>query len=113
MITAVAFVVAAGVGALARTEAGRRWNRHQGLAWGTLIVNVVGSFGLGLLHGVGPPTITIIGVGGLGAFTTFSSFARDAVALAEARQVALCFAYITISCSAGIGAAALGMAVNP
>ena len=111
MITAIAFAVAAGVGALARAEAGRRWNRHEGLAWGSLIVNVVGSFALGLLHDVGPPAITIIGVGGLGAFTTFSSFAHDAVALAEARQFALSVSYVTISCAAGIGAAALGMAV--
>jgi fluoride exporter len=111
MITAVAFVVAAGIGALARAEAGRRWNRHDGLAWGTLIVNVVGSFALGMLHDVGPPAITVIGVGGLGAFTTFSSFARDSVALAEARQLALCVSYVSITCSAGVGAAALGMAV--
>jgi CrcB protein len=111
MITAVAFVVAAGVGALARAEAGRRWNRHEGLAWGTLIVNVVGSFALGLVHDVCPPAITVIGVGGLGAFTTFSSFARDAVALAEARQFALCVSYVTISFSAGISAAAFGMAI--
>ena len=47
MIIAIAFVVAAGVGALARAEAGRRWNRHDGLAWGTLTVNVAGSFGAG------------------------------------------------------------------
>ena len=93
-------------------EAGRRWNRHEGLAYGTLIVNVVGSLALGLLHDAGPPAITVIGLGGLGAFTTFSSaLARDAVALAEARQVALCASYVTVSCLAGIGAAALGMAV--
>ena len=113
MITAVAFMVAAGVGALARAEAGRRWNRHEGLAWGTLLVNVMGSFGLGLLHDVGPPTITIIGVGGLGAFTTLSSFARGAVALAEARQVALCFVYVTISCAAGIGASSIRHGGHP
>ena len=34
MITAAAFVAAAVAGALARAEAGRRWNRHNGLAVG-------------------------------------------------------------------------------
>lgn len=48
MITAAAFVVAAAAGALARAEAGRRWNQHGGLAVSTLIVNVTGSFLLGL-----------------------------------------------------------------
>ena len=67
--------------ALARAEAGRRWNRHDGLAVGTLIVNVTGSFLLGLLSNATPTTMTVVGVGGLGAYTTFSSFARDAVAL--------------------------------
>ncbi len=49
MITAVAFVIAAGVGTLARAEAGRRWNRPGGLPVGTLAVNVSGSLLLGLL----------------------------------------------------------------
>lgn len=111
MIVAVAFVFAAGAGALARAEAGRRWNQHGGLAWGTVSVNAVGSFALGILHNVGPPAITIIGVGALGAFTTFSSFARDTVALAEARQVALCVTYVVVSCAAAIGAAAIGIAI--
>ena len=47
MITAAAFVAAAVAGALARAEAGRRWNRHNGLAVGTLLVNITGSFLLG------------------------------------------------------------------
>jgi fluoride exporter len=111
VIVAVAFVLAAGAGALARAEAGRRWNKHEGLAWGTVVVNVIGSFALGSLHNVGPPAVTIIGVGGLGAFTTFSSFARDTAALAEARQLALTVIYVVVSCAAGVGAAAIGLAI--
>ena len=111
MIVAVAFALAAGAGALARAEAGRRWNKHDGLAWGTLIVNVVGSFALGTLHNLGSPAITIIGVGGLGAFTTFSSFARDTAALASTRKLAPTASYVGVSCAAGVGAAAIGMAI--
>jgi len=111
VITAVAFAAAAAVGALARAEAGRRWNRHEGLALGTLVVNITGSFALGLLSELTPPALTVIGVGALGAFTTFSSFARDAVALAEQKRAGLAMAYVIVSCAFGMGAAALGVAV--
>lgn len=111
MITATAFMVAAAVGALARAEIGRRWNRHKGLAVGTLVVNVGGSFLLGLLWNVAPPALTVLGVGALGAFTTFSSFARDAVALAECGKLGLAVAYVGASCGLGVGAAALGVAL--
>lgn len=111
MITAVAFAVAAAVGALARAEAGRRWNRHEGLAVGTIVVNATGSFLLGLSSELTPPALTILGVGGLGAYTTFSSFARDAVALAEQDRLWRAALYVAVSCTLGIGAAAGGIAI--
>lgn len=112
MITVAGFVVAAAAGALARAEAGRRWNRHEGFPFGTLAVNVSGSFLLGLLWDVAPPVVTVLGVAGLGALTTFSSFARDVVALAEQRHVMLAAIYVVVSCAAGVGAAGLGIALT-
>lgn len=112
MITAVAFVVLAGSGAVARAEAGRRWNRHDGMAWGTLVVNISGSFLLGAIQDVAPPVLTALGVGGLGAYTTWSSFARDAVALLELRRLALAGAYIAATTVLSIVAAATGMALS-
>jgi CrcB protein len=111
VITVVAFVAAAATGALARAEAGRRWNQPAGFPTGTLIVNVTGAFLLGLLADVAPPVITVIGTGGLGAYTTFSSFGRDAVALVEDERAGLAVAYVALTCLLGIGAAALGIAV--
>lgn len=111
MITAVAFVAAAAAGAVARAEAGRRWNRHEGLAIGTIVVNVTGSFLLGLLSGLTAPALTIVGVGGLGAYTTFSSFARDAVALAEQHRLRLAGLYVAASGGLSIAAAAAGVAI--
>jgi CrcB protein len=108
LITAAAFVVAAALGALARAEAGRRWNRHDGFAAGTFIVNVTGSFLLGLLSETTAPALTILGVGGLGAYTTFSSFARDTVALLDHRRLWLAAVYVAATAVAGIAAAALG-----
>jgi fluoride exporter len=111
VITAAAFAAAAVAGALARAEAGRRWNRHNGLAVGTLIVNVTGSFLLGLLSDVAPLTLTVLGVGGLGAFTTFSSFARDAVALAELGRIKVAAFYVSTTVVLGLAAASAGVAI--
>ena len=69
---AVGFVFAAFVGAAARGFATDPDASLQRQLWGTLGVNVVGAFLLGLLHGSSANTLLIIGVGGLGSLTTFS-----------------------------------------
>ena len=108
MITVVGFVMAAAAGALGRTEVARRWNRVD-LPLGTLMVNVSGSFAVGLLADVAPPLLTVVTAGALGTYTTFSSFARDAVALIERRRHALAAAYVAATLVLGVAAAALGM----
>lgn len=86
--------------------------------WGTFIVNVSGSFALGLLTGVflyqglAADAKTIIGTGFLGAYTTFSTYAYETVRLAEhpggRRRSA---GYAIGSVLAGALAAAAGLAV--
>jgi fluoride exporter len=98
--------------ALSLTLAGRRLNRHAGFPWGTLAVNVSGSFALGLVAGVAPPVLTVMGTAGLGAYTTFSSFARDAVALAEEGRTDLALAYVGSSCGLAVAAAWAGLALG-
>jgi CrcB protein len=66
---------------------------------------------LGLLAGAGGPVVTVIGVGGLGAYTTFSSFARDAVALVAEGRAGLAAVYVGGTCVMGIAAAAAGVAL--
>jgi len=58
---------------------------------GTLTVNVVGSFVLGLLTfaGVTGDAALLVGVGACGSFTTFSSFSVETVRLWEDGYVAL------------------------
>ena len=77
-----------------------RW-AGGGFPWGTLTVNVVGSFLLGLLVEYlaqrWPATQEIRGflvVGVLGGFTTFSAFSLDAVLLLERGSLTPAFAYI-------------------
>ena len=111
MITALAFLVLAGAAAVARAVAGHRLNVHDGFAYGTLAVNVTGSFALGLLHGTGAPAATVLGTGMLGAFTTFSSFVRDGVALFEQRRPSLAAVYVTVTLAGALLAAAAGIAL--
>lgn len=58
--------------------------------YGTFLVNVIGSFGLavfgawlGARTGLPPPLRLLVGAGFFGAFTTFSAFANDSVALMQ------------------------------
>ena len=55
---------------------------------GTLTVNVVGSFVLGVVTfaGVGSDLLFLVGTGACGSFTTFSSFSFDTVHLWETGQ---------------------------
>ncbi len=70
---------------------------------GTAAVNVVGAALLGLLVGAGADgdLLFVLGVGGLGAFTTFSTWVAEAH---ERRSVLVLLAPL----AAGLGAAALG-----
>ena len=109
MITAVAFVAAAAVGALARWQLGaHRLPRPAA----TLLVNVSGAFALGLLDGWSAPELTVVGVGGLGAYTTFSTLADDIVDLGRDDLVRGA-AYVAVTLVAGIGAAVAGLGLAP
>ena len=61
--------------------------------FGTMVINLTGSFVLGLLtgsalhHGVSSTWLTVVGTGLIGAYTTFSTFTFDTVRLAEAGPV--------------------------
>ena len=88
----IAFLVAAAVGAPARYLLdGLIQDRTRGeFPWGTCVVNVSGSFILGLLSGLAlyhafPADAKIVlGTGFCGAYTTFSTFTFETVRLAEA-----------------------------
>ena len=84
----------------------------------TLVVNVVGSFGFGLLvfAGATESTIQLLGIGACGAFTTFSSFSVETVQLWERgdRGLAVAVAAGNLALAlAGIGLAWLVVAVGP
>lgn len=72
--------------------------------WGTLIVNVVGSFIMGLFIAVlarmsaGGDTLRVfVATGILGGFTTFSAFSLDFAFLYERGQVGMAAGYVLVS----------------
>ena len=74
-MTPLLVALGAAVGAPLRLLAGH-WLDH-GFPWGTLVVNVVGSFLLGVLtaQGLDDGAIALLGTGFCGGFTTYSAFA--------------------------------------
>jgi len=89
-----------------------------GFPFGTFIVNVVGSFAMGLLAGYfiyrpGVPQHVrlFLTTGILGGFTTFSSFSLDAALLVERHAYALAAGYMVGSVAAGLSALFFGLAV--
>lgn len=84
--------------------------------WGTLAVNVVGSFALGLLmaglieHAVtGPTTRTFWTIGVMGAFTTFSTFSYETLALLSIGDWSAAIANVVANLGLGLAAALLGL----
>ena len=82
--------------------------------WGTFVINVSGSLLLGLTVGLashhGLPTVaaTVIGVGVLGGYTTWSTYLWESVTLAETGAVSQAALNVFGSLAAGLAAAAAG-----
>lgn len=89
------------------------------LPWGTLTVNVLGCFLMGLLvHwlvGREPNPMALrafLAVGVLGGFTTFSAFALDAFVLYRDKTVIMAAAYVLASVSLSVGGLVAGLFVG-
>jgi CrcB protein len=84
--------------------------------WGTLAVNVLGSFLIGALMHVGltmesmPPTLRLaLTTGVLGGFTTFSAFSYETVRLLQEEAWLLAFANVSANVAACLLACFLGI----
>ena len=91
------------------------WFGH-GFPYGTLVVNIVGSFLLGamietsaLVWSPSPEMRAFIVVGVFGAFTTFSTFSLDAYALWARGDVVQAASYVAASIVLGILALLAGL----
>lgn len=90
-----------------------------GFPWGTLGINVAGSFVLGAVLGALPAGHTgrlLFGTGFCGGFTTYSTFSAEVVTLvgrgAHGRASAYVLASVALSVLAAAAGAALGRAMG-
>jgi CrcB protein len=89
-----------------------------GFPFGTLVVNIVGSFLIGMFAGyfafkpwIGQHMRLFLTTGFLGGFTTFSAFSLDAALLIERNSFGLAAGYIVGSVAASLSALFFGLAV--
>jgi len=108
--SALRYIVSTGV---------QRYLGESWLPYGTLAVNIVGCFVIGLLAGLAdsrqllsPETRLVLMVGLLGGFTTYSTFAYDSLALLKGGGIAAAAAYIVLHVIVGLAAVWLGYRIT-
>ncbi len=117
------FLVAIGgaAGSLARHAAGLAAARlfGGGFPWGTLFVNVTGSFLIGLgfeliarRFGASEPLRLLLLTGVLGGYTTFAAFSLDAILLYERGAVVWALTYVLVSVLLSLGSVWAGLALG-
>jgi CrcB protein len=113
-MTVLWVALGAAIGAPARYLIDRAvQSRHDSVfPWGTLTVNMVGSFLLGLLTvlstQLSPAVGAALGVGFCGALTTYSTFSYEILRLLEDRARFYAAANVGASLLGGFGAVGLG-----
>lgn len=92
---------------------------HGGFPWPTFLVNVIGSFVLGVIITLvterWPPTRYVrpfAAIGFCGGFTTFSTFTVEAMRRAEHGNIGLAAVYVCTSLIGGVVAAGAGVIVS-
>jgi CrcB protein len=120
VILTVVVGLLAGLGAVGRytlDQAVARWHDTD-FPFGTLLVNVSGSFLLGLVTGLAlhsglpeGPTVAL-SAGFCGGYTTWSTFAYESVALAESGALLAGVGNLGGSLLTGLGAAAAGLGLT-
>jgi len=97
-------------------------NMGPGYPYGTLVVNLVGGFCMGILAGFlakapligapGEPLRIFLGVGVLGGFTTFSAFSLESANMLIRGQPVLAAAYAVCSVAGSVLALFAGLGVT-
>ncbi|WP_174189760.1 fluoride efflux transporter FluC [Nocardia barduliensis] len=116
---AVLAVIASGgaLGAVARYGLTLKWpTPADGFPWAIFTINVTGSFLLAVLMVViteirptHPLVRPFLGVGVLGGFTTFSTYANDTRALLDPATATLALGYLAGTLLAALAATAVGL----
>jgi len=112
----VALALAGGLGAAARflLDGAIRSRSTGTLPWGTIVINLTGSFALGLVTGAIAASALpdgwgiVVGTGFLGGYTTFSTASFETVRLMQERKFGLAAAnglgvLVAATLAAGLG----------
>ena len=111
MNSLVLVFIGGGLGAVSRHLTGMAVMRASGAGfpWGTMVVNIIGSFAMGCLivwlarRSSGDAELRLLlATGFLGGFTTFSAFSLDAVTLYERGALTAAAAYVIASVTVSI-----------
>jgi CrcB protein len=121
MFNILLVAIGGATGSVARYLTGIAMTRWlgTGFPWGTITVNILGSFIIGFLTELiarklsAPMEVRLLlVVGFLGGFTTFSSFSLDTMALFERGEGLTAFVYVVASVLLSLGAAFGGLALG-
>jgi len=86
--------------------------------WPTFLVNIAGSFLIGIVAGaaasggISPSARLFLAVGIMGGFTTFSSFSLDLLMNLESGRFGIAAGYAAASIALGLAATAAGLALT-
>jgi fluoride exporter len=115
-VTVLLVALGAAVGAPLRylTDRFVQGRHDSAFPWGTLTVNIAGSFLLGLLTGTAAPraVTALVGTGFCGALSTYSTFGYETARLAGGGARALAAANVLASVAGGLAAACSGYAIG-
>jgi CrcB protein len=117
----LAVALGSGVGGVARVVLGNAVQARAAGAFplGTFVVNVTGSLALGVLmrYTMASPTMStemrvMLTTGFCGGYTTFSTFAQEALDLLETGKAAVAFAAIAANVLLGLAAVFVGLRIG-
>ena len=121
MISYLYIALGSALGGVARYLVGGVVQQASGgtFPWGTLAVNLTGSFLLGLFSryavdsaAVSPEFRLFLTIGVCGGYTTFSTFSYEVVRMLEDGQFGRSVSYMMLSVALAVGAMVLGLAAG-
>jgi fluoride exporter len=105
-------ICGAAVGAPARFAIDQYIRRYTTKPYGVFVVNILGSFLLGLTYGSSEHIEDLLAIGFAGAFTTWSTFMLDIYLAFELKRYKEAAANLTLSLGFGLLAAWFGLQLS-
>lgn len=119
ILTVLQVALGGALGASGRYLTGLAMSRllGKGFPWGTLTVNILGSFAMGVIvvllaNTAGNRFAPFLMTGVLGGFTTFSAFSLDFATLYERGDIAQAGLYAAVSVAVSLAALFAGLSVT-